>query len=122
MVKRSIVDGGALLWFVPRERLSPVMPLEERSSYRFDKHAIGHRFCPGCGCAPFSFGTAPDGEAMAGSDIRCLEGVDPVAIRRVAVDGGSFRRRKCRVQRPASGSRGSTLRRPPVASPTSGSR
>ena len=81
---------GFLLWFVPRAHLRCATPVEALSSYRFNRHVIDHRFCPDCGCAPFSLGTAPDGTETAAINIRCIEGIDLAAVRRVAVDGRSF--------------------------------
>lgn len=81
---------GYLLWFVPREQMTLKSPLEDLSTYRFNKHVIDHHFCPDCGCAPFGLGTAPDGKATAAINIRCIEGVDLTAVKRVPVDGRSF--------------------------------
>lgn len=81
---------GYLLWFVPRERLSLQTPYEDLSAYRFNRHVIDHHFCPNCGCAPFGFGTAPDGKATAAVNIRCLEGVELASVKRVPVDGRSY--------------------------------
>lgn len=81
---------GYLLWFVPRDRLRPASLLSELSTYRFNKHVIDHHFCPDCGCAPFGLGSAPDGTAMAAINIRCLEGVELSAVKRVPVDGRSY--------------------------------
>jgi len=81
---------GYLLWFVPRERFALATPEQELATYTFNKHVIRHRFCPHCGCAPFAFGTGPDGAAMAAVNVRCLEGVDLAALERVPVDGRSF--------------------------------
>lgn len=81
---------GFLLWFVPRAHLHSEAPVDALSSYRFNRHVIDHRFCPDCGCAPFSLGTAPDGAETAAINIRCLEGIDLSAVKRIAVDGRSF--------------------------------
>jgi hypothetical protein len=81
---------GFLLWFVPREQLTLTTPEANMSTYTFNKHAIQHRFCAQCGCAPLSFGTSQDGKTMAGINVRCLEGVDITALKRVQVDGRSF--------------------------------
>lgn len=81
---------GFLLWFVPREKLSLTTPESDMSVYTFHKHAIRHHFCPQCGCAPLSFGSMPDGTAMAGINVRCLEGVDVAGLKRVQIDGRSF--------------------------------
>ncbi len=60
------------------------------STYRFNRHVIDHHFCPTCGCAPFGVGKGPDGQEMAAINIRCIEGVDLTAVKRVPVDGRSF--------------------------------
>jgi hypothetical protein len=67
---------GSLLWFVPRERLRVLTPESDIGTYTFNKQVIKHRFCPNCGIHPYAEGTAPDGQAMAAINVRCLEGVD----------------------------------------------
>ena len=81
---------GYLLAFLPREAVTLSTPMEAMSTYRFNRHAIEHRFCPQCGCAPIAFGTGPDGSKMAAVNVRCIEGIDLGALERVAVDGRSF--------------------------------
>lgn len=81
---------GYLLWFVPRETVRLARPDAAMATYRFNRHVIDHHFCPNCGCAPFGFSTAPDGTATAAINIRCIEGVDLAAVKRVPVDGKSF--------------------------------
>ncbi len=81
---------GYLLWFVPRDKLRLATPIEELSTYRFNKHVIDHHFCPDCGCAPFGIGISPDGKPTAAINIRCLEGVELTEVKRVPVDGRSF--------------------------------
>jgi hypothetical protein len=81
---------GYLLWFVPREKLHLKSGDGEYSTYQFNKHAINHHFCSTCGCAPFATGKAPTGAETAAINIRCLEGVDLVAIKRIPVDGRSL--------------------------------
>lgn len=81
---------GYLLWFLPRSHLKLAVPEENLATYTFNKHVIQHHFCPTCGCAPFGFGTAPDGTATAAVNIRCLEDVDLTAVQRQPVDGRSF--------------------------------
>lgn len=80
---------GYLLWFVPRQALQLKTPDSELSTYLFNKHVIEHRFCPTCGCAPFGLGADPQGNATAAINVRCLEGVDLAALKRVAYDGRS---------------------------------
>lgn len=81
---------GYLLWFVPRDSVSFSSGSDTMSTYLFNRHAIEHKFCPNCGCAPFGFGVDPKGNATAAVNIRCLEGVDPAHVERVPVDGRSF--------------------------------
>jgi hypothetical protein len=80
---------GYLLWFVPREQLRLTTPESALATYAFNKHVITHHFCPTCGCAPLAFGKNASGAATAAVNIRCLEGVDPKAIKIVPVDGRS---------------------------------
>lgn len=81
---------GYLLWFVPRERLELATPEADMATYTFNKHAIAHRFCPDCGCAPLAFGSMPDGTPTAAINVRCLEELDVAAVKRVPVDGRNF--------------------------------
>lgn len=81
---------GYLLWFVPRAKVAVDAARDSMATYRFNKHAIDHRFCRRCGCAPFGLGKAPDGTEMAAINVRCIEGIDLAAIKRVPVDGRSF--------------------------------
>ena len=80
---------GYLLWFVPRESLRLSTPESALATYMFNKHVIKHHFCPTCGCAPFGFGTGPDGKAMAAVNVRCLEGVEPSSLKMMPFDGRS---------------------------------
>ena len=81
---------GYLLWFVPRESAHVHAADGQVGVYHFNKHVIAHHFCKQCGCAPFALGTAPDGTAMTAVNVRCLEGIDLAAIKRIPVDGRSF--------------------------------
>ena len=67
---------GALLWFVPRDRLRLLTPQANLATYTFGKGAIQHRFCPKCGIHPFGEGTDPSGKRMAAINVRCLEDFD----------------------------------------------
>jgi hypothetical protein len=55
---------GSLHWFVPRESFRLLTPEDGIGTYSFKKHTIKHRFCPKCGCAPYSEGIAPSGNYM----------------------------------------------------------
>lgn len=81
---------GYLLWFVPRSQFTLLTPDAELATYTFNKHVIQHHFCPSCGCAPFGFGKDRKGADTAAINVRCLEGVEPAALKRIAVDGRSF--------------------------------
>jgi hypothetical protein len=80
---------GALLWFVPRDKLRLLTPDDAAATYTFNKHMIKHRFCPACGMHPYGEGTDPKGNAMAAINIRCLENVDLAAIPVQHYDGRS---------------------------------
>ena len=78
---------GFLLWFAPRTALSVSEGGDAMATYTFNKHAIQHRFCPQCGCQPFGLGKGQDGSEMAAINLRCLEGVDLDAVKRVPFNG-----------------------------------
>ena len=81
---------GALLWFVPRDKLRLLTPEEKLATYTFRKHVIEHRFCPTCGIHPFGEGVDPSGNRMAAVNVRCLEGVDFVSLPVKHFDGRSL--------------------------------
>ena len=81
---------GYLLWFVPRETAHVHAADDKVGVYHFNKHVIAHHFCKDCGCAPFALGTMPDGKPITAVNVRCLEGIDLGAIKRIPVDGRSF--------------------------------
>ena len=66
---------GALMWFVPRDKLKLLTPEEDAGTYMFNKHLIKHRFCATCGIHPYGEGMDPKGNRTAAVNIRCLEGV-----------------------------------------------
>lgn len=66
---------GALMWFVPRDKLNLLTPEADADTYLFNKHLIKHRFCAVCGIHPYGEGTDPNGNRTAAINIRCLEGV-----------------------------------------------
>ena len=80
---------GLLLWFLPREALHVERGEDAMTEYRFNKRVIEHRFCATCGCQPFAYGTAPDGQATAAINVRCLQGVDIASLQRIPYDGRS---------------------------------
>lgn len=80
---------GSLLWFVPRERLKLLTPVDNLSTYLFNREAIKHRFCVICGIHPFAEGTDPQGQRTAAINLRCLEDIDLDAIPVTHFDGRS---------------------------------
>jgi hypothetical protein len=59
-------------------------------TYTFGRHVIRHQFCKTCGCAPFSEGTGPDGEAMVAINLRCAENLDLSTLKIAQFDGASL--------------------------------
>jgi len=81
---------GMLMWFVPRTALRLRTPVEDASTYTFNKHVIKHRFCPVCGIHVYGEGVDPKGNAMAAINVRCLEGVDLESLPIKHFDGRSL--------------------------------
>lgn len=81
---------GALMWFVPREKLELQAADEDLATYLFNKHVIRHRFCRTCGIHPFGEGTDPKGNAMAAINLRCVENIDLAALPVHNFDGRSM--------------------------------
>ncbi|MFM2281767.1 MAG: hypothetical protein RLZZ444_3998 [Pseudomonadota bacterium] len=75
---------GGLLAFVPREKLKLKTPVENLSTYTFNKHVIRHHFCSTCGTAPF--GEGPEGQ-MTAVNLRCLPDFDLESVEIVKYDG-----------------------------------
>ncbi|MYM24715.1 GFA family protein [Duganella sp. FT135W] len=71
---------GSLLWFVPRANLRLLTPEANLSTYLFNKHVIKHHFCAKCGIHPYGEGVAPNGDAVAAVNLRCIEDIDLNAI------------------------------------------
>jgi len=81
---------GAVMWFVPRDRLKLLTPDENASTYLFNTHAVKHRYCSVCGIHPFGEGTDPKGMRTAAVNIRCLEGIALENIPTTHYDGRSL--------------------------------
>lgn len=81
---------GALMWFVPRDKLTLLTPEDAAATYTFNKHVIKHRFCPTCGIHPYGEGVDPKGNRMAAINLRCLEDVDLASIPVQNFDGRSL--------------------------------
>jgi len=76
---------GLLLWFLPRDRMS-ARGADALSTYKFNKHVLDHKFCPGCGTQPFTFGKKGDAEMVA-INVRCLEDVALANLKRIPYNG-----------------------------------
>jgi hypothetical protein len=81
---------GAVMWFVPRDKLRVLTPEQDASTYLFNKHAIKHRYCSVCGIHPYGEGTDPKGMRTAAVNIRCLEGIELESIPTKQYDGRSL--------------------------------
>jgi hypothetical protein len=81
---------GFLLAFVPPGQFHLNQGEDALATYTFNKHAIQHRFCTTCGCAPFAFGKGPDGSEVVAVNVRCLPDVDLEKLEVSHVDGRSF--------------------------------
>lgn len=71
---------GAIMLFVPEEKLKNVVGRETMTDYQFAKKNTHHAFCKTCGCRPMAWGKGADGAAYAMVNARCFEGVDPHTI------------------------------------------
>nr|WP_315483990.1 GFA family protein [uncultured Undibacterium sp.] len=78
---------GTLLWFVDANQVKLLTPREKITTYTFNKHVIQHQFCPVCGVQTFGEGKDPSGNAVFAINIRCLEGIDPLAVPSDLYDG-----------------------------------
>jgi len=60
------------------------------TAYAFNRKTIQHMFCRVCGVETFGRGEAPDGTEMVAINVRCLDGVDPAALKLTPFDGKSM--------------------------------
>ena len=72
---------GVILHFVPASAFTLKTPRENLATYHFNKHHINHHFCATCGIAPFSDGADAKGNKMVAINLRCVDGVDPRALK-----------------------------------------
>ena len=84
----SICSGkGLLLWFAPLEAFAITQGEDKLTTYTFNKHVIQHHFCSICGSETFGKGTRPDGAKMAAINVRFVDGIDLVGLKRVPFNG-----------------------------------
>ncbi|MCM8730052.1 GFA family protein [Hephaestia sp. GCM10023244] len=81
---------GFLLAFLPADVFSLTAGDAVLTDYRFNKHAIRHRFCSICGAQPFAEGKGPDGSEVRAVNLRCVPGIDLDTLTIQTVDGASF--------------------------------
>ena len=60
----------------------------ETTEYRFNNHAISHRFCPVCGVQTHATGEK-DGQKLVAINVNCLDGVDARALQSRFVNGAA---------------------------------
>jgi hypothetical protein len=68
---------GGRLQFVPDSAFALKTPRQGLGTYRFNKHAIDHYFCPVRGVQSFTEGADAKGNKMVAINMRCVEGTDP---------------------------------------------
>ncbi|MFN0218124.1 MAG: GFA family protein [Hyphomicrobium sp.] len=81
---------GSILGFVPAPAFELASGGESLTDYQFNRRAIHHAFCKTCGVASFARGEMPDGTAMVGVNVRCLDGVDAWSLSAKQFDGKSL--------------------------------
>jgi hypothetical protein len=82
---------GSLLTFVGLDQFAHTKGSDEDlTEYRFNKHVIGHLFCPVCGILPYGKGIGPNGKPMVAINVRCLDDVDLDALEITKFDGRSM--------------------------------
>jgi hypothetical protein len=78
---------GGLLAFVPRGNMKLKTPVQNLSTYKFNKQVIQHHFCSICGTAPFSEGESKNGEKSAMVNLRCIPDFDLDSLEIIKFDG-----------------------------------
>ncbi len=76
---------GFLHLIVPPEQFELVSGTDDLTTYEFNTGVAKHRFCRTCGIHPFY--TPRSDPDKVDVNVRCLDGVDPTALRVAAFDG-----------------------------------
>src|SRR5271156_2695854 len=66
---------GGLLHFISASTFALKTPRQDLGTYRFNKHAIDHHYCPACGVSPFSEGADANGNKVVAINMRCVDGI-----------------------------------------------
>jgi hypothetical protein len=79
---------GFLHLIVPREAFALLSGKDALTTYRFNTGTARHTFCATCGMHPFYVPRSdPD---KIDVNVRCLDGVDPTAVKTQAFDGRNW--------------------------------
>ena len=81
---------GAIWAFSPKSKMQLRSSADALGDYQFGKKRLHHRRCTNCGIEAFAEGTAPDGTATVGINLRCLEGVEVDKLSPRQYDGRSL--------------------------------
>jgi hypothetical protein len=81
--------AGWVLAFAPAETFTLLAGEDALTDYQFGPRRIHHLFCSTCGIRPFGRGEM-GGKAICAVNLRCLEGVDPTALKTKEFDGKSL--------------------------------
>jgi hypothetical protein len=82
--------AGWLLAFVPATAFTLVTGADASTDYQFGKKHLHHPFCRTCGVRSYGHGAGPDGVEMVAINLRCLAGLDAVALPVEQFDGASL--------------------------------
>jgi hypothetical protein len=89
---------GFLHWIVPPERFTLLRGEDALTTYRFNTGVARHTFCRHCGIHPFY--TPRSDPDKVDVNARCLDGIDPAALRVRTFDGQNWERAKADRDRP----------------------
>ncbi len=78
---------GGLLSFIPAANFTLTAGDEQLTDYLFNKKVIHHLFCKDCGIGSYGRGSMPDGTEMVALNVRCLDEIDPDALKINKFDG-----------------------------------
>ncbi|KND50442.1 MAG: Gfa-like protein [Parcubacteria bacterium C7867-007] len=81
---------GLILVFVPKDNFTLLTPEAPLTEYLFNKKSIHHQFCSVCGVQPYAYGNGPEGTAMCGINLRCVESVDIDSLSPTKLNGKDF--------------------------------
>ncbi len=81
---------GAVWAFAPKSKMTMKSGADALGDYQFGKKRLHHRHCTRCGVETFAEGTAPDGTATVGVNLRCLDGVEVDKLTPRQYDGRSL--------------------------------